>query len=66
MNCVPGTVYGVIHKDYYAFSERCQWEEWASLMDRLEMYFVANSIKDELKLPTLIALMGDAEKRAIG
>lgn len=33
---------------------------WSSYVDRLEMYFLANSIKDEVKLPTLIALMGDA------
>ncbi|XP_037294434.1 uncharacterized protein LOC119190628 [Manduca sexta] len=32
---------------------------WSSYVDRLEMYFKANDIKDELKLPTMISAMGD-------
>ncbi|XP_049886982.1 uncharacterized protein LOC126381553 [Pectinophora gossypiella] len=32
---------------------------WSSYIDRLEMYFVVNSVKDDLKLPTLIATMGE-------
>ncbi|XP_045537579.1 uncharacterized protein K02A2.6-like [Papilio machaon] len=32
---------------------------WASYVDRLEMYFVANGIKPEVQLPTLIAVMGE-------
>lgn len=32
---------------------------WLSYADRLDMYFQANGIKEELKMPTLISLMGD-------
>ncbi|CAK1596200.1 unnamed protein product [Parnassius mnemosyne] len=32
---------------------------WTAYVERLEMYFVANSVKDEIKLPTLIAAMGE-------
>lgn len=32
---------------------------WSSYTDRLDMYFKVNAIKDELKLPTMIAVMGD-------
>lgn len=32
---------------------------WSSYIDRLEMYFTANDVLDDLKLPTLIAVMGD-------
>ncbi|KAJ0169462.1 hypothetical protein K1T71_015049 [Dendrolimus kikuchii] len=32
---------------------------WSSYADRLQMYFKVNGIKDELKLPTMIAVMGD-------
>lgn len=32
---------------------------WSAYVDRLEMYFVANKITDDLKLPTLIALIGE-------
>ena len=32
---------------------------WSSYVDRLDMYFLVNDIKDELKLPTLIAVVGD-------
>lgn len=32
---------------------------WSSYVDRLEMYFKVNDVKDGLKLPTLIAVMGD-------
>lgn len=33
---------------------------WKSYCDRLEMYFLVNSVKDELKVPTLITHMGEA------
>ncbi|CAK1588895.1 unnamed protein product [Parnassius mnemosyne] len=33
---------------------------WTAYVERLEMYFVANSVKDEIKLPTLIAAMGES------
>ncbi|KOB61556.1 Uncharacterized protein OBRU01_25060 [Operophtera brumata] len=33
---------------------------WRAYGDRMEMYFKANAIKEELKLPILIASMGDA------
>lgn len=33
---------------------------WLAYTERMEMYFVANNIKEELKLPTLISLMGEA------
>ncbi|KOB67055.1 Uncharacterized protein OBRU01_18673 [Operophtera brumata] len=32
---------------------------WTLYCGRVEMYFRANAIKDELKLPTLISLVGD-------
>ncbi|XP_061724707.1 uncharacterized protein K02A2.6-like [Cydia pomonella] len=32
---------------------------WSSYVDRLEMFFLVNAIKDELKLPTMIAVMGN-------
>ncbi|KOB73004.1 Uncharacterized protein OBRU01_11713 [Operophtera brumata] len=32
---------------------------WNSYVERVEMYFKVNSIKEELWLPTLIAAMGD-------
>ncbi|XP_026743672.1 uncharacterized protein K02A2.6-like [Trichoplusia ni] len=32
---------------------------WSAYVDRLEMYFVANKIAEDLKLPTLIALIGE-------
>ncbi|XP_049886719.1 uncharacterized protein LOC126381267 isoform X1 [Pectinophora gossypiella] len=32
---------------------------WSSYIDRLEMYFTANGVEESLKLPTLIAVMGD-------
>ncbi|KOB51854.1 Uncharacterized protein OBRU01_27034, partial [Operophtera brumata] len=33
---------------------------WRAYGDRMEMYFKANAVKEELKLPILIASMGDA------
>ncbi|KOB66779.1 polyprotein [Operophtera brumata] len=33
---------------------------WRAYGDRMEMYFMANAVKEELKLPILIASMGDA------
>ncbi|KAL0810732.1 hypothetical protein ABMA28_010054 [Loxostege sticticalis] len=33
--------------------------KWSSFIERLEMYFLVNGVKDELKLPTLIASLGD-------
>ncbi|CAH2090989.1 unnamed protein product [Euphydryas editha] len=35
---------------------------WTAYIDRVEMYFVANKIKVDFKLPTLIAFIGE-EKR---
>lgn len=32
---------------------------WSSYVDRLDMYFKVNKVEDDLKLPTLIASMGD-------
>lgn len=32
---------------------------WATYMDRLEMYFKVNEVKEEMKVPTLIAVVGD-------
>lgn len=32
---------------------------WCAYVDRVEMYFVANNIADDIKLPTLIAMMGE-------
>ncbi|XP_049886688.1 uncharacterized protein LOC126381229 [Pectinophora gossypiella] len=32
---------------------------WSSYVDRLDMYFTANDVKSDRKLPTLIAVMGD-------
>lgn len=32
---------------------------WSSYQDRIEMYFKVNDVKEELKLPTLIAMMGN-------
>lgn len=32
---------------------------WSSYADRLEMYFKVNDVKEDLKLPTLISIMGD-------
>ncbi|XP_047027633.1 uncharacterized protein LOC124635726 [Helicoverpa zea] len=32
---------------------------WSAYVDRLQMYFIANKIQHHLKLPTLIALMGE-------
>ncbi|XP_037297354.1 uncharacterized protein LOC119190175 [Manduca sexta] len=32
---------------------------WSSYIDRLNMYFKVNKVTDDLKLPTLIATMGD-------
>ncbi|XP_047994397.1 uncharacterized protein K02A2.6-like [Leguminivora glycinivorella] len=32
---------------------------WTMYCERLEMYFLANDIKEEVKLPTLIAVMGE-------
>ncbi|XP_045781590.1 uncharacterized protein LOC123878463 [Maniola jurtina] len=32
---------------------------WSSYVERLEMYFTVNNVKSDLKLPTLIAVMGD-------
>ncbi|XP_045778737.1 uncharacterized protein K02A2.6-like isoform X1 [Maniola jurtina] len=32
---------------------------WSSYVERLEMYFTVNNVKSDLKLPTLIAMMGD-------
>jgi hypothetical protein len=32
---------------------------WQSYCDRLDMYFTVNNVKEELKLPTLIAFMGE-------
>ncbi|XP_049697396.2 uncharacterized protein LOC126054767 [Helicoverpa armigera] len=32
---------------------------WSAYVDRLQMYFIANKIQHNLKLPTLIALMGE-------
>lgn len=32
---------------------------WSCYSDRLEMYFMVNRIGDDMKLPTLIAVMGD-------
>ncbi|XP_052752691.1 uncharacterized protein LOC128201082 [Galleria mellonella] len=32
---------------------------WSAYVERLNMYFVANEVKPELKLPTLISVMGD-------
>lgn len=31
---------------------------WSSYVDRLEMYFTVNEVKDSFKLPTLIEVMG--------
>ncbi|XP_061705624.1 uncharacterized protein K02A2.6-like [Cydia pomonella] len=33
--------------------------QWASFVDRLEMYFLVNDIAEDRRLPTLIATMGD-------
>lgn len=33
---------------------------WSLYCDRLSMYFKANNISDELKLPTLISVVGEA------
>lgn len=30
---------------------------WCAYIDRLEMYFLANNIPNDVKLPTLIAIM---------
>lgn len=32
---------------------------WSSYIDRLSMYFKVNGVKEDMKLPTLIATMGD-------
>lgn len=32
---------------------------WCAYVGRLEMYFVANALADEIKLPTLIAVIGE-------
>lgn len=32
---------------------------WQTYCERLEMYFLVNAVKEELKLPTLIAFMGE-------
>ncbi|KOB76266.1 putative gag/capsid-like protein [Operophtera brumata] len=32
---------------------------WMSYVDRLDMYLKINDIKEELKMPTMISLMGD-------
>lgn len=32
---------------------------WTSYVERLEMYFVVNEVPAELKLPTLISVMGE-------
>lgn len=32
---------------------------WSTYVERLEMYFVVNKITDDLKLPTLIAIIGE-------
>ncbi|XP_037876915.1 uncharacterized protein K02A2.6-like [Bombyx mori] len=32
---------------------------WSSYVDRLEMYFLVNKVTDDLKLPTLISVMGE-------
>ncbi|XP_037297396.1 uncharacterized protein LOC119190190 [Manduca sexta] len=36
-----------------------QTGQWSSYIDRLDMYFKVNKITDDLKLPTMIATMGD-------
>ncbi|XP_052755605.1 uncharacterized protein LOC128201765 isoform X2 [Galleria mellonella] len=33
---------------------------WKLYIDRMDMYFKANTVKDELKVPTLISVVGDA------
>lgn len=32
---------------------------WSAYRERVDMYFLANRITDEVKLPTLIAIMGE-------
>lgn len=32
---------------------------WSSYVDRIKMYFRVNKVTDEMKLPVLIASMGD-------
>lgn len=34
-------------------------EHWSAYIERLEMYFLVNKVAEDLKLPTLISLMGD-------
>ncbi|XP_063391394.1 uncharacterized protein K02A2.6-like [Cydia fagiglandana] len=35
-------------------------DDWALYVDRLEQYFIVNSVTDALKVPTLITVMGSA------
>ncbi|XP_061716614.1 uncharacterized protein K02A2.6-like [Cydia pomonella] len=35
-------------------------DDWALYVDRLEQYFIVNSVTDDLKVPTLITVMGSA------
>ncbi|GFT48376.1 hypothetical protein TNCV_4709171 [Trichonephila clavipes] len=33
-------------------------EDWSSYVERLESYFVVNGIKDKMKIPAILSLMG--------
>lgn len=37
-----------------------EFNNWTLYAERLEQYFLVNNVKDELKVPTLITVMGRA------